>query len=93
MSSVAIPRHDVGLAPSDLLSTVAHELRQPLSNIEAIAYHLGLVIPKDNRKIQEQLERIRELVQQSNEILCSHLRAAGALPPSPSQPADPVAGA
>ena len=64
-------------APADTLVTVVHELRQPLSNIETIAYYLSMVVPKDDAKIQSHLARIRELVQESNEILSSRVREAG----------------
>jgi phosphoglycerate-specific signal transduction histidine kinase len=64
-------------ASADTLGTVVHELRQPLSNIETIAYYLSMVLPRDDAKIQAHLARIRELVQESNEILSSRLLAAG----------------
>ena len=64
-------------APADVLGTVAHDLRQPLSNIEAIAYYLSMILPPGDAKIQAHLARIRELVQESNEILSSSVRAAG----------------
>ncbi|MCU1335143.1 MAG: hypothetical protein JWO19_724 [Bryobacterales bacterium] len=59
---------------AEVLSTVAHELRQPLSNIEAIAYYLRMILPAGDPKIQAQLARIRELVEQSNWILENALR-------------------
>ncbi len=59
----------------DALATVVHDLRQPLSSIETIAFYLSMVLPPGDAKIQAQLERIRELVQESNEILS---RATGA---------------
>ena len=101
MSFVATLQHDAELAPSEIFGTVAHELRQPLSNIEAIAYYLTLVLPESDQKIQAQLERIRELVEQTNQILSSGLRAARAAAASgvlsleslPSESADPVEGA
>jgi signal transduction histidine kinase len=62
---------------------VAHELRQPLSNIEAIAYYLSMVVRPGDAKIQAQLARIRELVEQSNWILSSGLRLAGSAPAAP----------
>ena len=69
----------------EVLATLAHELRQPLSNIEAIAYYLKMIVPQDDVKIQGQLARIRELVEQSNWILSSAISLAGsssaALPP------------
>ena len=66
-----------------VLGTLAHELRQPLSNIEAIAYYLSMILPPGDAKIQAHLARIRELVEQSNWILSSalSLTAAGAAGP------------
>ena len=86
MILVATLQRDAGLAPSDapqyqVLSSMAHDLRQPLSNIEAIAYHLSLILPQNDRKIQAQLARIRELVKQTDDILSSSVReSAGPLP-------------
>lgn len=59
------------VASADVLRTMAHELRQPLSTIESIAYYLTLVLPKDDRKIHQQLDRIQHLVEQSNWIVTS----------------------
>lgn len=75
------------VAPSEVLSTMVHDLRQPLSNIEAIAYYLTLVLPKGDEKIQAHLERIRELVQQSSDILSNSVSQARC-----AQRADPVQG-
>jgi signal transduction histidine kinase len=68
---------------ANLFGQVAHELRQPLSNIESIAYYLTLVLPRNDAKVQDQLTRIRQLVEQSNWILSSGLRLAAAVPPTP----------
>jgi signal transduction histidine kinase len=102
MSSLAIRQREAAegvTAPIDVLGSVAHELRQPLSNIEAIAYYLTLVLPKGDRKIQEQVERIRELVQQTNEIISNSVRQAycarnssAVESPLDSPSADPVEG-
>jgi signal transduction histidine kinase len=99
MSSIATLQPGTELAPSEVLSTIVHDLRQPLSNIEAIAYYLTLVLPKSDQKIQAHLERLRELVQQSSEILSNSVRQMGcAQHSSPassavrSQAADPVEG-
>ena len=48
---------------------VAHELRQPLSTIESIAYYLELILPNDDERGREQLEKLRHLVDQSNWIV------------------------
>ena len=36
------------------LETIAHELRQPLSAIESIAYYLSLVLPRESGPAREQ---------------------------------------
>jgi signal transduction histidine kinase len=59
------------VASADVLRVMAHELRQPLSTIESIAYYLTLVLPKDDEKVHEQLNRIQQLVEQSNWIVTS----------------------
>jgi len=64
----------------DVLGAVAHDLRQPLSNIETIAYYLTLVLPKDDPKIQQQLERIRELVQETDQIIATCILMRDAVP-------------
>jgi len=73
MSSFAIQQSG---APAEVVdvrveafATVVHDLRQPLSSIETIAFYLSMVLPPGDAKIQEQLAHIRELVQESNEIL------------------------
>ena len=62
-------------APDDVLRTLAHEIRQPLSAIESIAYYLSLVLPQNVRH-REQLARIQQLVEQSNWILANSLQLA-----------------
>jgi signal transduction histidine kinase len=64
---------EIRLAITEALGTVAHELRQPLSNIEAVAYYLSMILPPGDAKIQLQLARIRELVEQSDLILSNAL--------------------
>ena len=81
MSFVATLQRDAELAPPEarpykVLSSLAHDLRQPLSNIEAIVYYLASILPQNDQKVQAHLARIRELVQQTDEILTSSLREA-----------------
>jgi signal transduction histidine kinase len=91
MSSIATLQREASAkevsAPVEGLASVVHELRQPLSNIEAIAYYLSMVLPPGDEKIQAHLARIRELVQESNEILSSSVRAAALPSPRPADPA------
>lgn len=67
------------VASADVLRTMAHELRQPLSTIESIAYYLTLVLPDGDQKVHAQLERIQQLVEQSNWIVTSAQQLADPL--------------
>ena len=61
-------------AAADVVRLIAHDLRQPLSTIESIAYYLSLVLPRgtgEEAKIHEQLQQIQQLVEQSSWILTS----------------------
>src|SRR5882762_10844565 len=80
-------------ASADVLRLIAHELRQPLSTIEAIAYYLTLVLPHDDPKIHEQLIRLQQLVEQSNWILTSglHLADPPSIEPTPLDLAEIIA--
>lgn len=71
------------VAPAELLRSIAHELRQPLSTIESIAFYLGMILPREDGRVREQLARLQELIEQSNWILTSGLQLADELPVSP----------
>ena len=90
MSSIATQTDVHNQATDEVLGTLAHDLRQPLSNIETIAYYLSMILPPDDAKIQPHLARIRELVEQSNSILSDALRLATA-PAAGSQAVTPGA--
>lgn len=64
----------------DVLPDIAHELRQPLSAIESIAYYLTLVLPQGDDKVHLQLH---QLVEQSDWILSNGLHLAEPLTISP----------
>src|SRR5580704_17118131 len=66
------------------LRDIAHDLRQPLSTIEAIAYYLTLVLPRDDEETHEQLDRLQHLVEQSNWILSNGLHLADVDAPAPA---------
>jgi len=73
------------VASADVLRTMAHELRQPLSTIESIAYYLTLVLPPGDEKVHEQLHRIQQLVEQSNWIVNSAQQLTEPLQATPEQ--------
>ena len=58
------------------LYRLAHELRQPLSTIEAIAYYLEIMLPADQLEARRYLARVRRMVEESNCILINALRQA-----------------
>lgn len=70
-------------AQEDLLQAIAHEIRQPLSTIESIAYYLTLLNPVGDPKHREQLTRVQQLVDQSNWILTNGISLSGRRRASP----------
>lgn len=66
----------------DVVRHLTHELRQPLSAIESIAYYLGMVLPEEN-KLTPQLGRLRHLVDQMNWSLTDAVHLLQAAPVSP----------
>jgi hypothetical protein len=67
----------------DVLHDIAHELRQPLSAIESIAYYLTLVLPQGDDRVHLQLHQLQRLVEQSDWILSNGLHLAEPLAISP----------
>ena len=78
----AAPETQASLPAVDL-QTIAHELRQPLSAIESIAYYFSLALPRDSRPARKQARRLQQLVEQSNWILTSALQVADNTPLAP----------
>src|ERR1700693_691269 len=70
-------------SPAVDLQTLAHELRQPLSAIESIAYYLNLALPRDSHPARKQARRLQQLVEQSNWILTCALQLADTTPLAP----------
>ena len=70
-------------SPAVDLQTIAHELRQPLSAIESIAYYFSLALPRDGRPARKQAKRLQRLVEQSNWILTCALQLADNTPLAP----------
>lgn len=75
-ASTAVSGTDGAVSQDALLHDIAHELRQPLSAIESIAYYLSLVLPRGDEKIQGQLAQLQQLVGQSDWILSNGLHLA-----------------
>jgi hypothetical protein len=52
-----------------LVPDLIHELRQPLSSIEAIAYYLEMTLPADQTQARMYMRRLQQLVDQTSSIL------------------------
>ncbi|MGP0074998.1 MAG: hypothetical protein ACLPWF_24060 [Bryobacteraceae bacterium] len=87
-ASVAIPSTPAAIpSPEERLRDLVHELRQPLSSIEAIAYYLEMTLPAGQCEARQYMSQLQRLVADTNTILersvgttrkgCA--RAAGAL--------------
>jgi phosphoglycerate-specific signal transduction histidine kinase len=56
------------IAPETIRDLV-HELRQPFSSIEAIAYFLEMTLPADQIQARQYMRRLQQLVDQAESIL------------------------
>jgi hypothetical protein len=52
-----------------LLCELVHELRQPLSSIEAIAYYLEMTLPANQFQMRQYMSQVQQLVEETNAIL------------------------
>ena len=75
-TSAAVLRSPIIPETEQIVSLLAHELRQPLSTIESIAYYLELSLPKTEGKLLDQVRKLRELVAQSDWILSDAVQLA-----------------
>jgi signal transduction histidine kinase len=73
------PQYDV----AEVIRHLAHELRQPLSTIESIAYYLEIILPKTDSKARNQVGKLQQMVHQSNWILADAIHFLQAAPPRP----------
>jgi signal transduction histidine kinase len=51
------------------LRDLVHELRQPLSSIEAIAYYLEMTLPAGQFEARKYMSQLQRLVADTNSIL------------------------
>ena len=73
--------------PATVVRHIAHELRQPLSTIESIAFYLDLVLPRTEAKARRHLGKLQQEVQRINWILTDAIHFLHAARPS-LQPLD-----
>jgi signal transduction histidine kinase len=56
-------------ARDEVVRDFIHEMRQPLSSIEAIAYYLKMTLPADQLEARQYMRKLQQLVDQANTIL------------------------
>jgi signal transduction histidine kinase len=58
-------------AAAEAIRDLVHELRQPLSAIEAIAYYVEMTRPPDQLQARQHMRQLQELVSLAESILTS----------------------
>jgi hypothetical protein len=56
-------------SPEERLHELVHDLRQPLSSIEAIAYYLEMTLPAGQFEARQYMSQLQRLVADTNTIL------------------------
>jgi signal transduction histidine kinase len=69
IAQVALVERPLAPAYDETVRELIHELRQPLSSIEAIAYYLEMTLPAGQSQARHYMHRLQQLVERSNEIL------------------------
>ncbi|MFX9031495.1 hypothetical protein ABTN13_20425, partial [Acinetobacter baumannii] len=80
---LAVQNEERSSDATTMVRQIAHELRQPLSTIESIAYYLDLILPRDEPRARQQVERLQRLVEQSNWIVANAVNFVQASTPVP----------
>jgi len=62
----------------DALADFAHQIRQPLSALEALTCYLDLIVPEGDTRVREQLRRMRLQIDDADRILRDGVRTLGA---------------
>ena len=72
-----------GQGSTEAVRLLSHELRQPLSAIESIAYYLQLVLPQDGSPARQQLDKLPSLIEQMDWVLDDALHYFRVMPSDP----------
>jgi phosphoglycerate-specific signal transduction histidine kinase len=68
--------HTEPLPVEETLQVMVHELRQPLSSIEAIAYYLEMTLPAEQSQARQYMRKLQQLVDQASSVLDSMVPTA-----------------
>lgn len=69
IDSVSYPDAPVTIPSDEKLYDLVHELRQPLSSIDAIAYYLEMTLPAGQFEARKYMSELQRLVADTNAIL------------------------
>lgn len=72
------------LSAEDVIRHLTHELRQPLSALESIAYYLQLTVADSDPDAIAQVSRLEQMVDNANWVLTDILHLLPMAPPNPS---------
>jgi signal transduction histidine kinase len=59
----------------DILADFAHQLRQPLSTLETLAFYLDLIAKPEDAQVHEQLRRMHAEIAHTDQVLLDGLCA------------------
>jgi signal transduction histidine kinase len=74
---------DTNLPTKDVIRHLAHELRQPLSALESIAFYLQMTIGSGGADIGAQVNRLQQMVDSANWVLSDVLHLLQMSAPNP----------
>ena len=74
---------DSNLPAKDVLRHLTHELRQPLSALESIAFYLQMTVGGGPSDVSAQVERLQQMVDNANWVLSDVLHLLQMAPPKP----------
>jgi nitrogen-specific signal transduction histidine kinase len=63
---------------------LAHELRQPLSALESLAFYLQMTLPAADERSQVQVSKMRQLIQQASSLIDDAVHTVQAAPAHPA---------
>ena len=74
---------DTNLPVQDVIRHLTHELRQPLSALESIAFYLQMTIGGGGSDLGAQINRLQQMVDNANWVLSDVLHLMHMAPPNP----------
>jgi nitrogen-specific signal transduction histidine kinase len=74
---------DTNLPAKDVIRHLTHELRQPLSALESIAFYLQMTVGGGGSDVSAQVERLQQMVDNANWVLSDVLHLLQMAPATP----------